>query len=88
MGVFPGSVLMFPLCYRPGFNKPPFPKRNHYVNTKLEVRKIPRELNNITKLGTIVNIQVTQREAFNAAFVMGCMTRPLNPSYPLSKCCP
>ncbi|XP_021167570.2 RNA-binding protein 27 isoform X1 [Fundulus heteroclitus] len=42
-----------------------FPKRNHYVNTKLEVRKIPRELNNITKLnehfskfGTIVNIQV------------------------------
>uniref|UniRef100_A0A3Q1G9F4 RNA binding motif protein 27 n=1 Tax=Acanthochromis polyacanthus TaxID=80966 RepID=A0A3Q1G9F4_9TELE len=39
--------------------------RNHYVNTKLEVRKIPRDLNNITKLnehfskfGTIVNIQV------------------------------
>uniref|UniRef100_A0A3Q2D1R1 RNA binding motif protein 27 n=1 Tax=Cyprinodon variegatus TaxID=28743 RepID=A0A3Q2D1R1_CYPVA len=46
-------------------NKNVFPKRNHYVNTKLEVRKIPRELNNITKLnehfskfGTIVNIQV------------------------------
>lgn len=42
-----------------------FPKRFHYVNTKLEVRKVPRELNNITKLnehfskfGTIVNIQV------------------------------
>ncbi|XP_058484082.1 RNA-binding protein 27 isoform X1 [Solea solea] len=42
-----------------------FPKRTQYVNTKLEVRKIPRELNNITKLnehfskfGTIVNIQV------------------------------
>lgn len=35
------------------------------MNTKLEVRKVPRELNNITKLnehfskfGTIVNIQV------------------------------
>ncbi|XP_030649423.1 RNA-binding protein 27 [Chanos chanos] len=46
-------------------SKPSFPKKNHYVNTKLEVRKIPRELNNITKLnehfskfGTIVNIQV------------------------------
>uniref|UniRef100_A0A9J8DKR6 RNA binding motif protein 27 n=1 Tax=Cyprinus carpio carpio TaxID=630221 RepID=A0A9J8DKR6_CYPCA len=46
-------------------NKPTFPKKNYYVNTKLEVRKIPRELNNITKLnehfskfGTIVNIQV------------------------------
>ncbi|CAL8302850.1 unnamed protein product [Gadus morhua 'NCC'] len=57
-----------PWMDNPGFNnphKPPFPKRNHYVNTKLEVRKIPRELNNITKLnehfskfGTIVNIQV------------------------------
>ncbi|KAM4726338.1 RNA-binding protein 27 isoform 2-T2 [Anableps anableps] len=49
----------------PGQDKNIFPKRNHYVNTKLEVRKIPRELNNITKLnehfskfGTIVNIQV------------------------------
>nr|XP_055036093.1 RNA-binding protein 27 isoform X2 [Misgurnus anguillicaudatus] len=46
-------------------NKPTFPKKTHYVNTKLEVRKIPRDLNNITKLnehfskfGTIVNIQV------------------------------
>ncbi|KAK3555348.1 hypothetical protein QTP86_014939 [Hemibagrus guttatus] len=46
-------------------HKPAFPKKNHYVNTKLEVRRIPRELNNITKLnehfskfGTIVNIQV------------------------------
>ncbi|XP_060747420.1 RNA-binding protein 27 isoform X2 [Tachysurus vachellii] len=46
-------------------HKSPFPKKNHYVNTKLEVRRIPRELNNITKLnghfskfGTIVNIQV------------------------------
>ncbi|MEQ2281279.1 hypothetical protein AMECASPLE_028629, partial [Ameca splendens] len=48
-----------------GQDKNIFPKRNHYVNTKLEVRKIPRDLNNITKLnehfskfGTIVNIQV------------------------------
>uniref|UniRef100_A0A3P8WAD7 RNA binding motif protein 27 n=1 Tax=Cynoglossus semilaevis TaxID=244447 RepID=A0A3P8WAD7_CYNSE len=46
-------------------HKSNFPKRIQYVNTKLEVRKIPRELNNITKLnehfskfGTIVNIQV------------------------------
>ncbi|XP_017348838.1 RNA-binding protein 27 isoform X1 [Ictalurus punctatus] len=46
-------------------HKPAFPKKNHYVNTKLEVRRIPRDLNNITKLnehfskfGTIVNIQV------------------------------
>lgn len=54
--------------FRPSFNnqhKSSFPKRYHYVNTKLEVRKVPRELNNITKLnehfskfGTIVNIQV------------------------------
>lgn len=57
-----------PWMDKPGFNnqhKTSFPKRNHYVNTKLEVRKIPRELNNIAKLnehfskfGTIVNIQV------------------------------
>lgn len=62
------GVMFFFLFYRPNFNnqhKPTFPKKNHYVNTKLEVRKIPRELNNITKLnehfskfGTIVNIQV------------------------------
>ncbi|XP_054482067.1 RNA-binding protein 27 isoform X2 [Anoplopoma fimbria] len=57
-----------PWMEKPSFNnqhKNTFPKRYHYVNTKLEVRKIPRELNNITKLnehfskfGTIVNIQV------------------------------
>ncbi|XP_034461599.1 RNA-binding protein 27 isoform X3 [Hippoglossus hippoglossus] len=57
-----------PWMEKPNFNnqhKSSFPKRNHYVNTKLEVRKIPRDLNNITKLnehfskfGTIVNIQV------------------------------
>ncbi|XP_069002153.1 RNA-binding protein 27 isoform X1 [Embiotoca jacksoni] len=63
-----GTATKKPWMEKPGFNnqhKSVFPKRNHYVNTKLEVRKIPRELNNITKLnehfckfGTIVNIQV------------------------------
>ncbi|XP_029439520.1 RNA-binding protein 27 [Rhinatrema bivittatum] len=49
-------------------NKPGFVKKSQYTNTKLEVRKIPQELNNITKLnehfsrfGTIVNIQVAFR---------------------------
>ncbi|XP_054907505.1 RNA-binding protein 26 isoform X1 [Poeciliopsis prolifica] len=63
-----GSAAKKPWMEKPNFagqDKNIFPKRNHYVNTKLEVRKIPRELNNITKLnehfskfGTIVNIQV------------------------------
>uniref|UniRef100_A0A669D4M4 RNA binding motif protein 27 n=1 Tax=Oreochromis niloticus TaxID=8128 RepID=A0A669D4M4_ORENI len=63
-----GPAPKKPWMEKPSFNnqhKGAFPKRNHYVNTKLEVRKIPRELNNITKLnehfskfGTIVNIQV------------------------------
>ncbi|XP_053703529.1 RNA-binding protein 27 isoform X5 [Synchiropus splendidus] len=63
-----GPAAKKPWMDKPNFNnqhKGPFPKRNHYVNTKLEVRRIPRELNNITKLnehfskfGTIVNIQV------------------------------
>uniref|UniRef100_A0A3B5A476 RNA binding motif protein 27 n=1 Tax=Stegastes partitus TaxID=144197 RepID=A0A3B5A476_9TELE len=63
-----GPAAKKPWMDKPNFNnqhKNIFPKRNHYVNTKLEVRKIPRELNNITKLnehfskfGTIVNIQV------------------------------
>ncbi|XP_063784181.1 RNA-binding protein 27 isoform X2 [Pseudophryne corroboree] len=46
-------------------NKLGFVKKFQYNNTKLEVRKIPQDLNNITKLnehfskfGTIVNIQV------------------------------
>ncbi|KAM4676764.1 RNA-binding protein 27 [Discoglossus pictus] len=46
-------------------NKTGFMKKIQYTNTKLEVRKIPPDLNNITKLnehfskfGTIVNIQV------------------------------
>ncbi|XP_038148005.1 RNA-binding protein 27 isoform X2 [Cyprinodon tularosa] len=67
------SAAEYPAAKKPWMEKPNFigqdknvfPKRNHYVNTKLEVRKIPRELNNITKLnehfskfGTIVNIQV------------------------------
>ncbi|XP_074527522.1 RNA-binding protein 27 isoform X2 [Halichoeres trimaculatus] len=63
-----GPAAKKPWMEKPGFNnqhKSSFPKRYHYVNTKLEVRRIPRELNNITKLnehfskfGTIVNIQV------------------------------
>ncbi|XP_030601971.1 RNA-binding protein 27 isoform X3 [Archocentrus centrarchus] len=63
-----GPAPKKPWMEKPSFNnqhKGAFPKRNHYVNTKLEVRKIPRELNNIAKLnehfskfGTIVNIQV------------------------------
>ncbi|XP_040907880.1 RNA-binding protein 27 isoform X3 [Toxotes jaculatrix] len=63
-----GPAAKKPWMEKTNFNnqhKSSFPKRNHYVNTKLEVRKIPRELNNITKLnehfskfGTIVNIQV------------------------------
>ncbi|XP_052444278.1 RNA-binding protein 27-like isoform X7 [Carassius gibelio] len=63
-----GPQAKKPWMEKQNFNnqhKPTFPKKNHYVNTKLEVRKIPRELNNITKLnehfskfGTIVNIQV------------------------------
>ncbi|XP_072301818.1 RNA-binding protein 27 [Eucyclogobius newberryi] len=67
-GLNDGPQPKKPWMDKPGFNnqhKGPFPKRNHYVNTKLEVRRIPRELNNITKLnehfskfGTIVNIQV------------------------------
>uniref|UniRef100_A0A672RCR5 RNA binding motif protein 27 n=1 Tax=Sinocyclocheilus grahami TaxID=75366 RepID=A0A672RCR5_SINGR len=63
-----GPQVKKPWMEKQHFNnqhKPTFPKKTHYVNTKLEVRKIPRELNNITKLnehfskfGTIVNIQV------------------------------
>ncbi|KAI4901261.1 hypothetical protein NFI96_033671 [Prochilodus magdalenae] len=67
LGSVDGPQAKKPWMDKQNFNsqhKPPFPKKNHYVNTKLEVRKIPRELNNITKLnehfskfGTIVNIQ-------------------------------
>ncbi|KAF7697440.1 hypothetical protein HF521_005858 [Silurus meridionalis] len=63
-----GPQAKKPWTEKQNFNnqhKPSFPKKNHYVNTKLEVRRIPRDLNNITKLnehfskfGTIVNIQV------------------------------
>ncbi|XP_037322845.2 RNA-binding protein 27 isoform X4 [Pungitius pungitius] len=63
-----GPIVKKPWMEKPNFNnqhKNPFPKRYYYVNTKLEVRKIPRDLNNIAKLnehfskfGTIVNIQV------------------------------
>ncbi|XP_057216774.1 RNA-binding protein 27 isoform X2 [Triplophysa rosa] len=63
-----GPQAKKPWMDRQNFNnqhKPAFQKKVHYVNTKLEVCRIPRELNNITKLnghfskfGTIVNIQV------------------------------
>ncbi|XP_041864449.1 RNA-binding protein 27 isoform X1 [Melanotaenia boesemani] len=65
-GITEGPAAKKPWMEKSSFNNQHnFPKRNHYVNTKLEVRKIPRDLNNITKLnehfskfGTIVNIQV------------------------------
>ncbi|KAF7249349.1 RNA-binding protein 27 [Varanus komodoensis] len=57
-------------------NKPGFLKKNQYTNTKLEVRKIPPELNNITQLnehfskfGTIVNIQVAFKNDPEAALI-------------------
>uniref|UniRef100_A0A1A8LYP3 RNA binding motif protein 27 n=1 Tax=Nothobranchius pienaari TaxID=704102 RepID=A0A1A8LYP3_9TELE len=67
-GAAEGPAAKKPWMEKPNFinqDKGIFPKRNYYMNTKLEVRKIPRDLNNITKLnehfskfGTIVNIQV------------------------------
>ncbi|XP_054611606.1 RNA-binding protein 27 isoform X4 [Dunckerocampus dactyliophorus] len=63
-----GPTVKKPWMQKPNFNhqhKGGFPKRNFHVNTKLEVRNIPPDLNTITKLnehfskfGTIVNIQV------------------------------
>ncbi|KAM9312632.1 RNA-binding protein 27-like [Gastrophryne carolinensis] len=68
-----GSVNDGPFAKKPwldkqgnhNHNKQGFGKKIQYTNTKLEVRKIPQDLNNITKLnehfskfGTIVNIQV------------------------------
>ncbi|XP_058440234.1 RNA-binding protein 27 isoform X8 [Marmota monax] len=57
-------------------NKPGFLRKNQYTNTKLEVKKIPQELNNITKLnehfskfGTIVNIQVAFKGDPEAALI-------------------
>ncbi|XP_027323937.1 RNA-binding protein 27 isoform X5 [Anas acuta] len=57
-------------------NKPGFLKKNQYTNTKLEVRKIPPEMNNITQLnehfskfGTIVNIQVAFQNDPEAALI-------------------
>ncbi|XP_054072891.1 RNA-binding protein 27 isoform X4 [Rissa tridactyla] len=57
-------------------SKPGFLKKNQYTNTKLEVRKIPSELNNITQLnehfskfGTIVNIQVAFQNDPEAALI-------------------
>lgn len=61
-------VLIFSRQANNNQNKPGFLKKNQYTNTKLEVRKIPPELNNITQLnehfskfGTIVNIQVKNK---------------------------
>ncbi|XP_064017766.1 RNA-binding protein 27 isoform X5 [Pogoniulus pusillus] len=57
-------------------SKPGFLKKNQYTNTKLEVRKIPPDLNNITQLnehfskfGTIVNIQVAFQNDPEAALI-------------------
>ncbi|XP_027697627.1 RNA-binding protein 27 isoform X3 [Vombatus ursinus] len=57
-------------------SKQGFLRKNQYTNTKLEVRKIPQELNNITKLnehfskfGTIVNIQVAFKGDPEAALI-------------------
>ena len=62
--------LMFSRQANNNQNKPGFLKKNQYTNTKLEVRKIPPELNNITQLnehfskfGTIVNIQVKRKSS-------------------------
>lgn len=66
-------VLIFSRQANNNQNKPGFLKKNQYTNTKLEVRKIPPELNNITQLnehfnkfGTIVNIQVKNKVQFYA----------------------
>ncbi|XP_036380595.1 RNA-binding protein 26-like [Megalops cyprinoides] len=68
LGAIEGPAAKKPWMENQNYNnqqKPGFQKKNHYTNTKLEVRKIPRDLNNITQLnehfskfGTIVNIQV------------------------------
>ncbi|RXM93015.1 RNA-binding protein 27 [Acipenser ruthenus] len=67
-------------------HKPGFQKKNHYAyaNTKLEVRKIPRDINNIAKLnehfskfGTIVNIQVMNKLLNPGSYSLNKMkTRP------------
>lgn len=64
-------VLVFSRQANNNQNKPGFLKKNQYTNTKLEVRKIPPEMNNITQLnehfskfGTIVNIQVKNKVRF------------------------
>ncbi|KAG2456151.1 RBM27 protein, partial [Polypterus senegalus] len=58
-------------------HKPGFQKKNHYANTRLEVRKIPRDLNNIAKLnehfskfGTIVNIQVVNKPHNPGSYIL------------------
>jgi len=66
------SALIFIHC-RQNFNRtnsPGFPKKVQFgnENTKLELRKVPPELNNISKLnehfskfGNLVNLQVSQQ---------------------------
>lgn len=61
---------MFLICFRQNFNRtnsPGFQKKVQFgnENTKLELRKVPPELNNISKLndhfskfGNLVNLQV------------------------------
>jgi len=68
-------VLVFSRQANNSQSKPGFLKKNQYTNTKLEVRKIPPELNNITQLnehfskfGTIVNIQVKNKVRFYACY--------------------
>lgn len=78
-------VLIFSRQANNNQSKPGFLKKNQYTNTKLEVRKIPPDLNNITQLnehfskfGTIVNIQVKKNKTTKAIFLLpwGCFTFP------------
>uniref|UniRef100_F7DIL7 RNA binding motif protein 27 n=1 Tax=Ornithorhynchus anatinus TaxID=9258 RepID=F7DIL7_ORNAN len=79
MSSLEGPLAKKPWMGKQGNNnqsKPAFLRKNQYTNTKLEVRKIPQELNNITKLnehfckfGTIVNIQVAFKGDPEAALI-------------------
>lgn len=78
-------VLVFSRQANNNQNKPGFLKKNQYTNTKLEVRKIPPEMNNITQLnehfskfGTIVNIQVKKQSTI--LFLHVGILFPLEPS--------
>lgn len=79
VGGLEGPLTKKPWLGKQGNNnqsKPGFLRKNQYTNTKLEVKKIPQELNNITKLnehfskfGTIVNIQVAFKGDPEAALI-------------------